>query len=72
MTATITPAYGRDYKNKKNLEIDFNNNMDFILNDFSSPYSGKACNKTDLKNAGIKQVKARYNKQTRVFILDIK
>ncbi len=72
MTATITPAFGRDYKNKKELEADFNQNKDFIYNDFTSPYNGKACNRADLKKAGVSQVKARYKNQTKVFILDIK
>ena len=42
---TLTPAYNRDYKNKKQVETDFNNNKDFIINDMFSVYNGKACNK---------------------------
>ena len=65
---TLTPAYNRDYKNKKDVLTDFNNNKDFIINDMFSPYNGKYCNKSDIKNT-YKSVKIRYNKLQKVIIV---
>lgn len=67
---TLTPAYNRDYKNKKQVETDFNNNKDFIINDMFSVYNGKACNKSDLKDK-YKSVKIRYNKLQKILIIRI-
>ena len=65
---TLTPAYNRDYKNKNDVLTDFNNNKDFIINDMFSPYNGKYCNKSDIKNT-YKSVKIRYNKLQKVIIV---
>ena len=65
---TLTPAYGRDYKNKNDVLTDFNNNKDFIINDMFSPYNGKYCNKSDIKNT-YKSVKIRYNKLQKIIIV---
>ena len=65
---TLTPAYNRDYKNKKDVINDFNKNKDFIINDMFSPYNGKYCNKSDIKNT-YKSVKIRYNKLQKVIIV---
>ena len=65
---TLTPAYNRDYKNKKDVLTDFNNNKDFIINDMFSPYNGKYCKKSDIKNT-YKSVKIRYNKLQKVIIV---
>ena len=45
---TLTPAYGRDYSNAKQIKADFEANKDFLIADFSSPYDGKPANKSDL------------------------
>ena len=65
---TLTPAYNRDYKNKNDVLTDFNNNKDFIINDMFSPYNGKYCNKSDIKNT-YKSVKIRYNKLRKIIIV---
>ena len=65
---TLTPAYNRDYKNKNDVLTDFNNNKDFIVNDMFSPYNGKYCNKSDIKNT-YKSVKIRYNKLQKIIIV---
>ena len=65
---TLTPAYNRDYKNKNDVITDFNNDKDFIINDMFSPYNGKYCNKSDIKNT-YKSVKIRYNKLQKVIIV---
>ena len=68
---TLTPAYNRDYKNKKDVITDFNNNKDFIVNDIFSPYNGKACNKLDLENVNYKSVKLRYYKLQKICIVKL-
>ena len=65
---TLTPAYNRDYKNKDEVLTDFNNDKDFIINDMFSPYNGKYCNKSDIKNT-YKSVKIRYNKLQKIIIV---
>ena len=67
---TLTPAYNRDYKNKDEVLTDFNNNKDFIINDMFSPYNGKYCNKSDIKNT-YKSVKIRYNKLQKICIVKL-
>jgi len=67
---TLTPAYNRDYKNKNDVLTDFNNNKDFIVNDMFSPYDGKYCNKSDIKNT-YKSVKIRYNKLQKICIVKL-
>ena len=77
---TLTPAYNRDYKNKKDVLTDFNNDKDFIINDMFPPYNGKYCNKSDIKNGITKMnnfvmdinnnsVKIRYNKLQKIIIV---
>lgn len=58
---TLTPAYGRDYKSKKEVEDTFNNDVDFIIADFNHPYSGKPVTKSQLKDDGVHEVGIRYN-----------
>ena len=65
---TLTPAYNRDYKNKDEVLTDFNNDKDFIINDMFSPYNGKYCNKSDIKNT-YKSVKIRYSKLQKIIIV---
>lgn len=55
---TLTPAYGRDYKSKKEALEAFYQGKDFILNDFSSPYDGKPCSIRDFNKGA--QVLLRY------------
>lgn len=47
---TLTPAYGRDYSNAKQIKADFEANKDFLVADFFSPWDGKAANKDSLAN----------------------
>ena len=79
---TLTPAYNRDYKNKNDVLTDFNNDKDFIINDMFSPYNGKYCNKSDIKNGITKMnnfvmdinnnsVKIRYNKLQKICIVKL-
>lgn len=65
---TLTPAYGRDYKSKKEIMADIADGKDFIYNDFSSPWDGRPC--SPLKDlTGI--VMVRYAKLTKVITVRI-
>jgi len=44
---TLTPAYGRDYRNGKEAEAAYQSGNDFILNDVTSPWNGKPCSCRD-------------------------
>ena len=68
---TLTPSYGRDYKSKKAIVAAFNENLDFTINDITSPWHGKPCNKEQLKAEGIKKVWMRYNKLTKIVQVEV-
>lgn len=67
--ATLTPAYGRDYKSKKEVLTDFENGKDFLFNSFDSQ---GYCNKQDLIDKGIESVQIRFKKNTQVIIVKVK
>lgn len=62
---TLTPAYGRDYKSKKDVIAALKSDKDFIINEFGHPYDGKPCHARDLKG---QSVKVRYKQLRQVFI----
>lgn len=64
---TVVPAYGRDYKNKKDLAADFHAGKDFIVQDFFSGEDGRAVNKEDAERAGI-VLSIRYDRLTKVVL----
>jgi hypothetical protein len=64
---TLVPAYGRDYKNKKDVLADFNAGKDFVIADFLSPYDGKPANKQDLVDE--KRIHIRYKKLTQICVV---
>ena len=60
MYYVVSPAYGRDYKNKKDVVQDWNDNKDFI-NDIRIPTGGGTyINKDDLQPGD--NVELRYNR----------
>lgn len=62
---TLTPAYGRDYKSKREV-IEALGKSDFIIQAYGHPYDGKPCSPTsDL--AG-QRVQVRYAGLRKVFI----
>ena len=65
VTATLTPAYGRDYKSKEEVLKDFDANKDFVINDPVSKWDGKPVNKEQLKSGDA--VTFRFAKLKRVF-----
>lgn len=56
---TVTPAYGRDYTSAKAAKADWQKGMDFILQDFTSPWDGKPINREQAEETGFK-VNIRY------------
>lgn len=62
---TLTPAYGRDYKNKAALVTDWIGGKDFMLNSMTS--SGY-CSSADFTAIGT-TLQARYNGQRSVCVL---
>lgn len=66
-TATVTPAYGRDYSSAKKAREAWEEGMDFILRDYASPWDGKPCNVTDLSTSSdYTHVNIRYGKLRKV------
>ncbi len=69
-TATLTPAYGRDYKSKKAVMEDLLAGKDFVLHDFMSSYNGKVCDLDDLRKAGYASVHVRYDALRKVLVIE--
>lgn len=69
MSFTLTPAYGRDYKNKVAVLADFQRDKDF--EDASFNASGRYINKADIKRAGGGSVTLRYAKLTKFAIVKV-
>ncbi len=69
-TATLTPAYGRDYKSKKAVIEDLLAGKDFVLYDLMSSYNGKVCNLDDLRKAEYTSVHVRYSAMTKVLVIN--
>ncbi len=65
----LVPAYGRDYKSKKALLIDWDSGRYFLI------YGTTSCtNQSQLKATvrdGITEVRFRYLRLTRLYILEI-
>ena len=66
MMSTLTPAYGRDYKSKKEVLSDFNDNKDFLIQSFNG--SGYI-NREQIESLKENQVMIRYQKLTKVTVL---
>lgn len=68
-TALITPAYGRDYRNRAEAERDLEFEKDFIYHNIESRWDGKPINLPQLKEAGYKAARVKFGKMRRVFIV---
>lgn len=66
--ATLTSAYGRNYKTKKEALADFEADKDFVYNSFDGQ---TYCSKSDLKAQGIKSVNIRYKNNTEIAVVKI-
>ena len=61
----ICPAYGRDYKNLKDLEADFNADKDFI-----TP-AGQYINKSQIIQEGMTSIQVRYAKKKKTTMIEV-
>ena len=61
MFLTLLPAYGRDYKSKKLIIDDLNNNKDFL-----ESTSLKPINKQQFKELNISSFNVRYDQQRKI------
>ena len=66
MYLTLLPAYGRDYKNKKLIIDDLNNNMDFL-----ESTTRKYINKEQFKELNISSFNVRYDSQRKIINIKI-
>jgi len=64
---TLLPAYGRDYKSKRVIIDDLNNNKDFL-----ESTSLKAINKQQFKELNISSFNVRYDQQRKITNIKIK
>jgi len=64
---SVVPAYGRDYKSKKEVQEAFDANKDFTINDLFGGNDGRAVNKQDLQPGDVLNV--RYKKLTQVAVI---
>ena len=67
MYLTLLPAYGRDYKNKKLIIDDLNNDKDFL-----ESTSLRAINKQQFKELNISSFNVRYDQQRKITNIKIK
>ena len=70
-TAHLTPAYGRDYKNKTDLTHDLRMDKDFIFHDPVSLWDGSYANKTDLKKQGYTHAQLSYANMRKVTVVEL-
>ena len=64
---TLLPAYGRDYKSKRLIIDDLNNNKDFL-----ESTSLRAINKQQFKELNISSFNVRYDQQRKITNIKIK
>ena len=64
---TLLPAYGRDYKSKKLIIDDLNNNKDFL-----ESTSLRAINKQQFKELNISSFNVRYDQHRKITNIKIK
>ena len=67
---TLVPAYGRDYKNKKEVQTDWDADKDFLINDMSHPYNGKYINKPQASKGDTMMI--RFKQLRNVHVIKIK
>lgn len=66
----LSPAYGRDYKSKKDVLIAWNEGKDFVIETFHHPYCGKPCNINDMQGEHI--INIRYKASQNVCVIRFK
>jgi hypothetical protein len=71
MRISVIPAYGRDYKSKREIEMSMKENLDFKISDISSPHDGRYINLAQIVEAGITTVNVRYAKLTKIHVVEV-
>lgn len=67
---TCVPAYGRDYKSKKEVQAAWDEGKDFRIEQFTHPDDGRYINKNDLKPGMVLNI--RYKKLAQVHVIKLK
>jgi hypothetical protein len=69
---TLTPAYGRDYKSKKEVMEAWTSGKDFVIADVVHPDCGRYCSIRDFENKTGTVLNIRYKKLTQVCVVKVK
>jgi hypothetical protein len=65
--ATLIPAYGRDYKSKKDVLAALNVGADFVLRSYNAPDT--YINAQGLRELGVRELNVRYGNLRKVCVL---
>lgn len=68
---TCVPAYGKDYKSKKEVQAAWDEGKDFLINQIGYRYDGSYINKNDTNTNGL-TLNIRYKNLTQVHVIKIK
>lgn len=65
----VSPAYGRDYTNEKQVLEDLRKERDFIIRDITNKWDGCPCNVRDVRRGEYTHLKVRYHRLEKVTII---
>jgi hypothetical protein len=68
---TLVPAYGRDYKSRAAALADFEAGRDFRIASVG-PDIGRYVNRSQLVEAGIREVSIRYARLARIAMVEVR
>lgn len=68
---SLVPAYGRDYKSKKEIEGSLVGGLDFLIADVGSPDNGRYINLPQIKEAGFTHLNVRYSKLRKIAVIEV-
>lgn len=63
---TLTPAYGRDYRSRRDVELDLESGRDFLVSNVHDPHDGKPVNAEQLVELGFTHAMVRFNGMRRI------
>jgi len=70
-TITLSPAYGRDFKSRKEAEANFLAGQDWRIESIHSPWCGSYATRAELIQGGIREVELRYARLTKATIVKL-
>ena len=70
MALTLIGAYGRDYKTKKEVLKDWDDNKDFVISNLFHPDDGRYINKEQAKKGDTFNI--RYKQLTQICVVRVK